>query len=175
MLRYFALLSLVALVLGEWSFDKLNPFNWEKGVTPHRDYSTSMSEFDRLRTQLDDLFPTRISQRLTSMVPMDVRETNDFIDIQLDLPGVEKSDISITIYKNNEVVVTATKKGVTMKEDPAMKRVERYTGKLTRTIMFPNYVDLEQLAAKYSDGVLYLRTPKTGKEVEDVPRSIEIK
>jgi HSP20 family protein len=169
MFRFITLFALFTCIVGDWS---LNPFQWERGITPDRDYSTALSPFDRWKSQMDP-FPSLA--QLTSSLPMDIRESKEFIDIQMDLPGVEKKDISITIHRNNEVNVSAEKKGITKAEDPCMKRVERFSGKVSRTILFPSYVDLEKLDAKYIDGVLYLRTPKLSSGAEDMPRSILIK
>ena len=174
MFKYFALLSLVALVLGDWTFDKINPFNWDKDIAPNRDFSTSMSQFDKMKHFFDAAIPTSVAQRLSGNMPMDVRETPEFIDIQMDLPGVEKKDISLTIHRNNELEVSAVKKGLAQEEDKSVKKLERFSGTIARTIMFPGYADLNQLVAKYSDGVLYLRTPKLGQETEDMPRSVQI-
>lgn len=66
------------------------------------------------------------------------------------------------------------KKGLAQEEDKSVKKLERFSGTIARTIMFPGYADLSQLVAKYNDGVLYLRTPKIGQDTEDMPRSVQV-
>ena len=173
MFKYFALLSLLAVVVADWSLESLNPFHsYERGVTPRRDYSHSMTDYERWLSEMDP-FPSL--SRLSGNLPMDVREGKDSIDIQMDLPGVDKKDILVTIHRNNELRVTATKHGLTKTDDSNMKRVERYRGQVSRTLVFPDYADLEKLEAHYVDGVLSIRVPKAAHAVEDNPRSIEIK
>lgn len=174
MFQYVALLSIIALVTADWSLESLNPFHssWERGVTPRRDYSHSMSDYERWLSEMD---PLPSLSRLSGNLPMDVREGKESIDIQVDLPGVDKKDISLTIHRNNEIHITASKHGLSKTEDSSMKRVERYRGQVSRTLVFPEYADLEKLEAHYADGVLSIRVPKAAHSVDDSPRSIEIK
>jgi HSP20 family molecular chaperone IbpA len=53
-----------------------------------------------------------------------------------------------------------------------MHRTERYSGEVTRTMIFPENADLERLEAKYEDGVLWIKIPKNPNVPEDAPRSV---
>lgn len=173
MFKLIALFTLLAVTVADWSLESLNPFHqWDRSLAPRRDYSHSMSDYERWLNEMD---PLPSLSRVSGNLPMDVREGKDSIDIQMDLPGVDKKDISITIHRNNELRVTATKHGLSKSEDSTMKRVERYRGQVSRMLVFPEYADLEKLEAHYVDGVLSIRVPKTAHAVEDDPRSIEIK
>jgi HSP20 family molecular chaperone IbpA len=69
------------------------------------------------------------------MLFLRVRETHGGFNIQLDMPGVDKNDISVTIYRNNELRIAAHKYGLIKTDDSNMQRTERYT----RTLMFPEH------------------------------------
>ncbi|KAJ1438790.1 HSP20-like chaperone [Ochromonadaceae sp. CCMP2298] len=94
----------------------------------------------------------------------------------MDLPGVEKKDISITIHKNNELVVSAHKQGVYKQEGELVKRMERYSGNVTRTILLPEYSNPEAMEAEYVAGVLRMKIPKTHvAEEESCAKKVDIK
>jgi HSP20 family protein len=78
--------------------------------------------------------------------------------IQLEVPGVTRDDISIDVEKGS-LNVTAVKKLV---EQEGFKRVhaEREFGSVTRSFRLPPSVQLDKLEAVLSDGVLTVSLPK---------------
>jgi HSP20 family protein len=78
--------------------------------------------------------------------------------IQLELPGVKRDDITIDIDKGS-LNVTALKKQV---EQQGFKRVhaEREFGSVTRSFTLPPAVQLDKLEAVLSEGVLTVSLPK---------------
>lgn len=167
---------LLGIVLASWGLQGLNPFQQQSSsqnqISPRRDYSTQQSNIERLLNVLDP-FPSM--QQLSYHLPVDIRETQNGIDIQIDIPGVDKNEISVTIHRNNELQVKAHKEGLQKSQDSEMWRQERYWGEVSRTIVFPDYVDLENLEAKYEDGVLWLKIPKKIGVEAVKPKNIAIK
>jgi HSP20 family molecular chaperone IbpA len=78
--------------------------------------------------------------------------------IQLELPGVKRDDITIDVEKGS-LNVTAVKKLV---EQEGFKRVhaEREFGSVTRSFKLPPSVQLDKLEAILSEGVLTVSLPK---------------
>lgn len=108
---------------------------------------------------------------MTSMA-VDIAEDPQSYLVHVDLPGVDKGDIKITISPSqHEMQITAYKqssKEVTDKHH--YKRIERHTGHMTRTIYLPDKASLEDMKANFKKGVLEIRLPK----VERAPDRREV-
>ncbi len=100
---------------------------------------------------------------------LDIREDKDKYTIGVEIPGVEKKDLKISVKKEN-LVVQGEKKEEKKKQEESYLRVERSYGKFMRSISLPTEVDQSKITAKYNNGVLKIVLPKTkkgkAKEVE---------
>ena len=172
-LKFLAFVATVAFASCDWNFGSLVNRNKDsRSIVPQHDYSSSLSELDRFLAQLD-LFP--MMSHISANLPMDIRESKDAIDVHMDIPGVDKKDITISIHKNNEVVVSAHKQAVVKSEGQMVRRTERYSGNMTRTLVLPSYADTDKMEAEYNSGVLYLKIPKTVQEAEECAKTILVK
>lgn len=169
------LMAVAADWTGDWGLDRINPFTRQQtgGIVPQRDYSTQSSNFNRFVGQMDP-FPQLGQMIGAGHLPVDIRETANGIDILIDLPGASKDDISVTIYRNNELRIWAYKHGLFKTEDSRMQRSERYYGEVSRTLIFPEHADLEHLEAKYEDGVLWIKIPRNPNVAENAPHSVQV-
>lgn len=112
--------------------------------------------------------PRGFCRSLFSLRPFaDILATAAGYQIQVELPGVKKEDISIELDKGS-LKVTAIRKAV---EPEGTKRVhaEREFGELTRAFRLPESAQLDRLEAVLADGVLTVSIPK-----KEIPK-IEIK
>lgn len=148
--------------------NRANPMTCDRKVTPQQEYETHGSLMNRLWEQFD---PFPVLTHFSSGLLVDVKENPDSVEIQVDMPGVNKEDISVKIHKNYELVVSANKRGMTREEGQSFRRVERFSGYVSRTLLLPNSVDLDKLAAEYKSGVLHISVPKIDHSI----RSINIK
>lgn len=80
--------------------------------------------------------------------------------VEVDLPGVKKEDIDITIHDNTLSVsaVRNMKKEVSEK-DYYMQ--ESFYGKIARTFLLPEDIDKDDIEAKLDDGRLHITLKKT--------------
>ena len=101
---------------------------------------------------------------------MDVKETDDRYRLSLDLPGVSKDDVSITV-EDNRLTIRGERQGETRSEDENVVRMERSFGRFYRTLRLPESVNEEQITATFDDGVLSVDLPKTEKST---PTNISI-
>lgn len=101
---------------------------------------------------------------------VDIREEKNQFIILVDLPGVDKSDVNISM-ENNIITI----KGHRFDENKEGKhnyfRAERVKGNFYRRFTLPDTVDGSKIEAKMQKGVLELAIPK--KEVAQ-PRLIKI-
>jgi HSP20 family protein len=102
--------------------------------------------------------------------PIDIRETETEFVIEASLPGMKPEDVQITATPD-QVTVRATKKEEEKKEEKpgTFVRHERYAGELSRTIVMPKTVKVDEIAATYEHGVLMLHVPKA-----EVPKAKQI-
>jgi HSP20 family protein len=101
---------------------------------------------------------------------VDIHESDTEYRIQLDLPGVQKDDLNVSVEKNT-LTVTASR---TFEEEEKHKAIhtERYgTSRFVRSFTLGDDADCERIQGKLKDGVLTLSIPKVEKAL---PRKIEV-
>lgn len=108
-------------------------------------------ELDRLTSQV---FGT--PARPTAM-PMDAYRSDDSFLVQFDLPGIDPASIDLTVERNVLTVHAERKRPAG--EGVEMLAAERPHGTFSRQLFLGDALDLDQLAADYTDGVLTLRIP----------------
>jgi HSP20 family protein len=116
---------------------------------------------------LEDLFRgvgTRSMSRgyeKTLEMRMDVHEDDKAYRISIDVPGVKKEDIDVSV-EGNQVTVTAEVKREQSSGKEEEVHSERFYGKAFRSFSLPNEVDSSKSQARYDGGVLSLTLPKKG-------------
>ncbi|MEV4317933.1 Hsp20/alpha crystallin family protein [Actinocrispum sp. NPDC049592] len=126
----------------------------------------SLGRWDPFR-EFDDLF-TQIN-RSTVWAPLaDVTETDAEYVFELEVPGVQREDISIDL-NGADLAVTGEVKD--REREGKLHRSTRRTGKFAYRVTLPRKVDGEKVEAKLVDGVLTVRAPKLEAAK---PRRIEI-
>ena len=98
---------------------------------------------------------------------MDVKDHEDHYEVEIDLPGFRKEDISIEL--NDGYMTVSASKG--LNEDDKDKkgkivRQERYSGMMSRSFYVGEDITNEEVHAKFENGVLKLDIPK--KEYEKI-------
>ncbi len=88
----------------------------------------------------------------------DIYETDDQIVVTLEMPGVQKDNIEISLDKN---VLTVS--GYAVAEDPegfSLARAEYEVGDYERSFRISNRIEQDKIDAEYNNGVLRLALPK---------------
>jgi HSP20 family protein len=129
--------------------------------------------FDQLNTLLTDIEGSTEGS-FTSFTPaVNTREGEFAYHVEVDLPGVKKEDIDISVQDN---IVTLSGERNTRnevkKED--YYKVESEYGKFERSFTLPENTDVENIRAETADGVLEVIIPKL-EIIENKPKKIEIK
>jgi HSP20 family protein len=103
-----------------------------------------------------------------AVMPMDAfRHDGEFV-IQLDLPGIDPDSIDLTVERSVLTVHAERKRP----DDDAERVVgERTYGVFSRQMFLGDTLDVDELEADYSDGVLTIRIPVAEQAK---PRRIEI-
>ena len=101
-----------------------------------------------------------------NMMKTDVRETDDTYEVDIDLPGFKKEDISVS-FENGYLTISTNKTLDRNDKDKDGKyiRQERYAGSMSRSFYIGKNVPKGDIKARYEDGVLKLSIPKKDIEV----------
>lgn len=104
-----------------------------------------------------------------SLVPAyAVRDEKDAVYLSIEMPGVERDNVDITV-ENNQLMV----RGHRETEETGRYHIrERRTGDFFRSFTVDDTVDTENIEAKMENGVLNL---KLGMKEHAKPRKIEVK
>lgn len=138
--------------------------------TPLRSVMSFRDEMDRL---LDDFYgrarPSGESYEGDWLPAMDMKETDNEIAASVELPGLSKGDIKVSV-KNNVLSITGEKKAEKAEENQNIHRVERTYGYFKRSVVLPVEVDSEKVKATFKDGVLKITLPKVeSKKPKEIP------
>lgn len=105
---------------------------------------------------------------------VDISEDEKNVFLHIELPGIRKEDVKVTINEEKILSIKGEKKQEDKVEDNSGDRsyirVERSFGSFTRTFVLPDTVKADSIVAKFENGVLNLTLekvePKKPKEIE---------
>lgn len=119
---------------------------------------------------LDEVFDEALNWNEATFVPeLNVYETDKAFEITVELPGMNKDDIDISM---DDRVLTISGERKAHHEDNGRRfhRVESRFGSFSRSLPLPNIVDQENIEATYENGVLAITVPKlkekAGRKIE---------
>jgi len=127
-------------------------------------------EIRRMQESLNRLFEEfeRVGPRTMRIeFPVDVIDEGDQIKVVADLPGFNKEDIEIWV-EDGDLVIKAERKEEKEEKEVNYLRRERRFGRVVRRISLPAEVDVENIKAKYNNGILEITIPKTEKAKKKV-------
>ena len=109
------------------------------------------------------------------MMKTDVRETDTGYEIEMDLPGLKKDEISIEL--RNGTLTVSTRKSLEKKDKEKsgkLLRQERYSGSMSRSFYVGEHITEEDVKARFEDGVLHLTLPKKDAKKAEEKKTILI-
>jgi HSP20 family protein len=140
-----------------------------------------VSPFDRLtnlRNEINRLFevPTGDLDRGTEFFSgwspaLDVYEDKDNLIVKVELPGMKKEQIELSLHENT-LTIAGERKSERAEGNGDTSRSERFFGRFQRTVTLPKPVEANKVNARYQDGILTVMLSKTE---ESKPRQIEVK
>ena len=97
----------------------------------------------------------------TFRVPIDLMENEDEYVVELDLPGFEKQDISITI-EQNVLSIQAEREQNYETEESSYEVIhqERFASKFSRKLKLRQTINAKDAKVEYENGVLRVTAPK---------------
>jgi len=146
--------------------------------TPSSAMWPSLNRWASLRDDLDTLLElpflaggTRQPQLFTGWTPaLDLYQNNDNVVAVVELPGMRKEDIEISLH-DGMLTIAGERKSQSGSNGDNATRTERFTGKFRRTVTLPTRVDANKVNATYKDGLLTITLPKAE---EAKPKQIQV-
>ena len=111
-------------------------------------------------------------KRTKNLMKTDVRETEDTYELDIDLPGFKKDEVTVDL-KDGCLTISAAK-GLNKDEQDKKGRYirqERYAGACSRSF-YVGDVEPKDVSAKFEDGILRISMPKEPKK--ELPQSSAI-
>ncbi len=141
------------------------------------------SELDSLRKEMerliDEFFPAkglytgpvwRKGAEDIAVPSVDMVDRDEEILVSVEMPGVEKDNIEVSLEGDTLTVRGTVKKESEEKEEDYIKRERTYSS-FERALRVPVKIDPEKIKAVLRNGILYIHLPKA-EEVK--PRKIKI-
>ena len=130
-----------------------------------------------LPSVFNDLFDTDFMPKANATAPaINVKETDKAYTVELAAPGMTKSDFNVHINDEGNLIIKMEKKQENKEEDKSARYLRRefsYT-KFEQTLILPDDVKKDDIAARVEHGVLTVELPKIVEEKAKVSRQIEI-
>lgn len=136
----------------------------------------SLTRFNSLfdDTFFNDFFRPGIRSESGERVPaIDVHDADGQYLVKVDLPGIAKDDIKISLDNGVLSITAETTKEDKEEKDGKLIRQERHYGKFVRQLSVGSDVDPAGVKAAFDNGVLSLTLPKM-KELPPSTVSIDI-
>jgi HSP20 family protein len=115
-----------------------------------------------LSNWLDDVFEDAFNWTEGTFVPeLNVYETDKMFEITVELPGMSKEDMNISV-DDNVLTISGERKAHHREEGNGRRyhRIESRFGTFTRSLPLPNVIDADKINATYENGVLAISIPK---------------
>ena len=125
----------------------------------------NIARWDPFDDNLLDIFPAFFGRPTTqrsneAAMRMDVAETDSDYRVTVEIPGVPKAAIQVSVDRNKLTIAAERVEEKSAGDQAQWILRERGFGKLSRTLMLPDAVDESKAQARQVDGVLYLILPK---------------
>lgn len=143
------------------------PDSWE---------TSTLNRLSNLREEIEQLFESPFGKGTAELEffgwtpALDVYENKDGFIVRVELPGMKKDDIQLSLHEN--CLTVSGERRYDEKNGAEPSRAERFFGRFQRTFTLPKAVQSDKVQAQYRDGILTVTLPKTE---ESKPKQIEVK
>jgi len=127
--------------------------------------------FDNLLDELFNVNWNNGAKENAAQPPVNIAETKDAYHLELNVPGRNKEDFKVNIENN---LMTISYEKPEEKRDEELKHIRREFSfkSFSRTFSIDNKINVENIQAKYENGLLKFLLPKKEepkKEVKQIP------
>jgi HSP20 family protein len=130
-------------------------------IPPERDPVLHVQEqMDRLLRAISDpaVVPSVIEASRAWVPPISVWETPTELTIEIDVPGVARDRVEVTVH--GSVLVVSGTRGPQKIDGLRLTMTERPIGPFRRTVLLPNGLRTAEMSAQLKEGVLEVHIPR---------------
>ena len=131
-------------------------------------FDDSLSDFFDFGRMMPQVSSELYGKHARNLMKTDVREGEKSYELDIDLPGFSKDEITVQL-ENGYLSISAAKgldKDHENKDGKYIRR-ERYAGSMSRTFYVGDQLTEQDIQAKFENGILQLTVPKKeAKQVE---------
>jgi HSP20 family protein len=140
----------------------VNSYNPYRGLDLFNEFFNRFEQTAQETTSMNDFMPS-----------VNTREAEKAYHIEVDLPGVKKENVDINV-ENNILTISGRREFENEIKEESYYKVESSYGEFSRSFTLPQKVDIENITATSTDGVLEVVIPKI-EVTEDKVKKIDIK
>ena len=127
-----------------------------------------------LNRNFDSYFPEYVyNDEYKCGMPVEIDEKEKEYCVKAELPGVKKEDLDIDLEKNR-LTISAKKEEENKEDSKGFRKSEFKYGEFSRTVYFPDEIDIDKTTAKLEHGILRIDAPKINAE-KATTKKLEIK
>ncbi|MFW6078875.1 MAG: Hsp20/alpha crystallin family protein [Gemmatimonadota bacterium] len=136
----------------------VSPFR--EGFSPFRDLRRIRDEMDRLLGSTLGAGGGGAGEAVGWAPATDVVEQPEEFEVTVELPGMRREDVHVEL-QDRQLTVRGEKREERERRDERRHLIERSYGSFTRSLTLPRSVDPDRIDARFEDGVLRVRLPKS--------------
>ncbi len=144
-------------------------------VKRYEPFNDIRKSFDLVNAIMNSVVQTAQSEEKEAMAftpKVNTREGKEAYHIEVELPGIKKEEVEVKVEENVLSISGERNLRDEVKEEDYHK-VESYYGKFSRSFTLPERVDVENIHAESTDGLLEVVIPKL--KIDTSSKKIEIK
>ncbi len=143
-----------------------------KRYEPFNDIRKSFDLVNAIMNSVAQTTQTEEKEAMAFTPKVNTREGKEAYHIEVELPGIKKEEVEVKVEENVLTISGERNLRDEVKEEDYHK-VESYYGKFSRSFTLPERVDVENIHAESTDGLLEVVIPKL--KVDTSSKKIEIK
>ncbi|RUO60842.1 heat-shock protein Hsp20 [Pseudidiomarina marina] len=186
--------KLEVIIMNDSNLSRLAPWNWfkhESDKPQQGNRSSSLTPFSRFHDEMDrllnDTFKTFTVPRLfdehnadfwknTDVIfrpKVDISESPEQYSISVELPGVEKKDLKLSV-EGNYLTIQGEKRSEETRKNDNYHTIERRYGHFQRVLNLPDDVKADSVSATFKNGVLHISIGRDKSKSTSDQREIPI-
>lgn len=131
-----------------------------------------MNQFERIAKNIEQAVNDRdenVQRKICCLPKADIFESDKIYNVVLELPGISKEDVALSINDDNLLTITGDKKTGPNEQKRTFYRYERAYGTFERKFVLPEDADKNNIKAKFKNGLLSIeiaqKEPEQPKEI----------
>lgn len=122
----------------------------------------------------DFLNTTNMPKTNATAPAINVLETETDYTVEVAAPGLSKDDFEVNIHNDGDLTIKMEKKSDEKEQKAHYLRREFAYSKYEQTLILPDDVEKEHIAARVVNGVLTVTLPKIKVDVQKIARQITV-